>query len=303
GGRGQPPGAGDRAGPAQEHAGHGAGPGTVGRRAGPDPLDRRLGAQHRLPRHPLRPDLLARRDHDRGRVAGVGREQAGKRPLPHEHPVLELLAAGPTGGSLPHGGRRAGSVPPVRAARVPGRTRRDTRQAQGVGPHDPLAGHPRNGQGPAPASGEGPGLGRAPAGRGRVVPQDDPAPGGRAALRGAGGRVPGGDPFARELAPESGCPWCQKSRRAQPDLPTDGGWRMAVLERIGDLFRWIAGAVVPMFVRPVPPVGLAWFVHVVLVAAIAVGLHLLFVYQLIPLLNRVNVTKGPPLLQRYWLVV
>ncbi|HJZ54872.1 MAG TPA: type VI secretion protein IcmF/TssM N-terminal domain-containing protein [Gemmataceae bacterium] len=78
---------------------------------------------------------------------------------------------------------------------------------------------------------------------------------------------------------------------------------MAVLERIGDLFRWIAGAVVPMFVRPVPPVGLAWFVHVVLVAAIAVGLHLLFVYQLIPLLNRVNVTKGPPLLQRYWLVV
>jgi hypothetical protein len=78
---------------------------------------------------------------------------------------------------------------------------------------------------------------------------------------------------------------------------------MAVLDRIGDLFRWIAGAVVPMFVRPVSPVALAWFVHVLLVAAIAVGLHLAFIYQLFPLLNRADVSRGPPWLQRHWLVV
>jgi len=48
---------------------------------------------------------------------------------------------------------------------------------------------------------------------------------------------------------------------------------MSMREAAGGIFRWAAGAVVPMFARPVPPVGLAWFVHVVLVAAAAVGLY------------------------------
>ena len=74
---------------------------------------------------------------------------------------------------------------------------------------------------------------------------------------------------------------------------------MVVLEWIGAVFRWLAGAVVPMFVRPISPVGLAWFVHVLLVAGLLVGAYLLQV----PLGTRVNVTRGPLVVQKYWLVV
>ncbi len=46
---------------------------------------------------------------------------------------------------------------------------------------------------------------------------------------------------------------------------------MSALDKAGGVFRWTAGAVVPMFARPTSPVGLAWFLHVVLVAAVLVG--------------------------------
>lgn len=39
-------------------------------------------------------------------------------------------------------------------------------------------------------------------------------------------------------------------------------------ESAGGIFRWATGAVVPMFAKPVRPVGLAWFAHVVLVLAL-----------------------------------
>jgi hypothetical protein len=53
---------------------------------------------------------------------------------------------------------------------------------------------------------------------------------------------------------------------------------MKILDWAGALFRWLAGAVVPMFARPVPPVGLAWFLHVLLVAGLAVGAYYLELY-------------------------
>jgi hypothetical protein len=74
---------------------------------------------------------------------------------------------------------------------------------------------------------------------------------------------------------------------------------MVILEWLGAVFRWLAGAIVPMFVRPVSPVGLAWFVHVLLVAGLLVGAYLLRG----PLNIQVNVTRGPEKLQPYWLVI
>jgi hypothetical protein len=72
---------------------------------------------------------------------------------------------------------------------------------------------------------------------------------------------------------------------------------MPIRDMAGGLFRWAAGAVVPMFARPVAPVGLAWFVHVVLIAAIAVGLYFaqphLGVTQVIQ--------KGPVEFRPFWL--
>lgn len=65
----------------------------------------------------------------------------------------------------------------------------------------------------------------------------------------------------------------------------------------GALFRWVAGAVVPMFVRPVPPVGLAWFLHVVLVAGAAVGLY--FAQPHLSITQ--NITRGPRWFREYWL--
>src|SRR5438067_106351 len=74
---------------------------------------------------------------------------------------------------------------------------------------------------------------------------------------------------------------------------------MVVLEWVGAVCRWLAGAVVPMFVRPVPPVGLAWFVHVLFVAGLLFGAWKLQD----PLHIRVNVTRGPHQLQPFWLVI
>ena len=72
---------------------------------------------------------------------------------------------------------------------------------------------------------------------------------------------------------------------------------MAMRDVAGGIFRWAAGAVVPMFARPVPPVGLAWFVHVVLVAAVAVGL-----YFAQPHLRITEVIqKGPLAFRPFWL--
>jgi ImcF (intracellular multiplication and macrophage-killing)-related protein len=72
---------------------------------------------------------------------------------------------------------------------------------------------------------------------------------------------------------------------------------MAIRDMAGGLFRWMAGAVVPMFARPIAPIGLAWFVHVLLVAAIAVGL-----YFAQPHLRVTEVIqKGPVEFRPFWL--
>lgn len=74
---------------------------------------------------------------------------------------------------------------------------------------------------------------------------------------------------------------------------------MSLLDKGGDIFRWAMGAVVPMFVRPGSPKGLAWFVHLVLLTALAVGL-----YFAQPHLGvTVNVGRGPGWFRPYWLPV
>ena len=74
-------------------------------------------------------------------------------------------------------------------------------------------------------------------------------------------------------------------------------FRMAMRDLASGAFRWAAGTVVPMFARPVAPVALAWFVHVVLVIAIAVGL-----YFAQPHLHITEVIqKGPLGFRPFWL--
>src|SRR5215470_12481420 len=73
--------------------------------------------------------------------------------------------------------------------------------------------------------------------------------------------------------------------------------RMKVLEWAGALFRWVAGAVVPMFARPVAPVGLAWFLHVVLVIGTTVGLF----YVAREADIRQYIGRGPQWFQKFWL--
>ena len=72
---------------------------------------------------------------------------------------------------------------------------------------------------------------------------------------------------------------------------------MKLLEWAGALFRWLAGAVVPMFVRPVSPLGLAWFLHAVLVAGVTVGLF--YVEREAGLRDYIG--RGPPELKKFWL--
>ncbi len=72
---------------------------------------------------------------------------------------------------------------------------------------------------------------------------------------------------------------------------------MGVVGAAGDIFRWAAGAVVPMFARPVAPVGLAVFLHVVLVVGFTVGLY--FVELHTGLTNAIG--RGPGWFRPYWL--
>src|SRR5438270_11692967 len=73
---------------------------------------------------------------------------------------------------------------------------------------------------------------------------------------------------------------------------------MKILDWAGDLFRWCAGAVVPMFARPTSPVGLAWFVHLLLVAGTGVGLY--FAQPHLGITDLVG--KGPVWFRQFWLV-
>lgn len=74
---------------------------------------------------------------------------------------------------------------------------------------------------------------------------------------------------------------------------------MGILKAIGAVFRWFAGALVPMFVPPVPPIGLAWFVHVLLVAGITVLCYVLtFVLEL-----KEQLGNAPHDLKPYWLAI
>ncbi len=70
-----------------------------------------------------------------------------------------------------------------------------------------------------------------------------------------------------------------------------------MLDWAGRVFRWLAGAVVPMFVRPISPLGLAWFLHVVIVAAVAVGLY--FAQPHLSVTQ--NITRGPLWFRDFWL--
>ncbi len=72
---------------------------------------------------------------------------------------------------------------------------------------------------------------------------------------------------------------------------------MSMLDWAGGLARWSAGAVVPMFARPVPPVGLAWFAHAVLVAVVLV---LAFLVQ--RWTGWVEVKRSPDWFKPYWLM-
>jgi hypothetical protein len=72
---------------------------------------------------------------------------------------------------------------------------------------------------------------------------------------------------------------------------------VAILDWAGAVFRWLAGAVVPMFARPVAPVGLAWFLHVLLIIAAAVGLY--FAQPHLAITQ--NITRGPPGFRPFWL--
>ena len=69
-----------------------------------------------------------------------------------------------------------------------------------------------------------------------------------------------------------------------------------MLDWAGGLFRWVCGAVVPMFVRPVPPVPLAWFAHVLLVLLALVGSYLLFTHT-----GGAAEVQGAEGLKGYWL--
>lgn len=70
---------------------------------------------------------------------------------------------------------------------------------------------------------------------------------------------------------------------------------MALSDTASGISRWIGGAVVPMFARPVKPVGLAWFVHVLLIAAVAIGLYYIELNYF-----RDKITRGPPWFQPFW---
>ncbi len=72
---------------------------------------------------------------------------------------------------------------------------------------------------------------------------------------------------------------------------------MSISEMAGGVFRWCAGAVVPMFAKPVPPVGLAWVAHVVLLAVV-----LVFAFLIQRWTGWVEVKRSPDWFKPYWLV-
>jgi len=68
---------------------------------------------------------------------------------------------------------------------------------------------------------------------------------------------------------------------------------------LGSIFRWVVGAIVPMFARPVSPVGPAWFLHVLILAASCVGLYYAQLY--FGLTEKIG--KGPDIIRPYWLAI
>jgi hypothetical protein len=73
---------------------------------------------------------------------------------------------------------------------------------------------------------------------------------------------------------------------------------MSMLDMAGGVFRWVAGAVVPMFARPTSPTALAWFLHVLLLVGTLVGAY--FLQNELTKLNEF-VQRGPVFLRPYWL--
>jgi len=71
-----------------------------------------------------------------------------------------------------------------------------------------------------------------------------------------------------------------------------------MLDKAGNIFRWFAGAVAPMFVRPTSPIGLAWFLHAILVTGFAVGLY--FAQPHLGITS--NLGQGPAWFRQFWLV-
>jgi len=72
---------------------------------------------------------------------------------------------------------------------------------------------------------------------------------------------------------------------------------MSISEMAGGIARWCAGAVVPMFAKPVAPVGLAWLAHVVLAVAV-----LVFAFLVQRWTGWVEVKRSPDWFKPYWLV-
>jgi hypothetical protein len=72
---------------------------------------------------------------------------------------------------------------------------------------------------------------------------------------------------------------------------------MAMSDGVRAIARWSAGAVIPMFARPTAPVGLAWFLHIVLIVAVSVGLY--FAQPHLPITR--NIQHGPLWFRPFWL--
>jgi len=71
---------------------------------------------------------------------------------------------------------------------------------------------------------------------------------------------------------------------------------MKLLDYSADLLRWMAGVVLPMVWPPTRPRGLAWFAHVVLIIAVAVGLW--FLQPRLGLTSQLG--HGPVWFQPFW---
>ncbi len=71
-----------------------------------------------------------------------------------------------------------------------------------------------------------------------------------------------------------------------------------MLDKAGNVFRWFGGAFVPMFLKPTAPVGLAWFLHALIVTGFAVGLY--FAQPHLGVTG--NLGQGPAWFRPFWLV-